>query len=383
MLLALPSAPPALGQGTPPQGAPAQAAQPPPVPVTIITAIKADVPIVLRNIGAVQAGQTATIRSRVDGTLDELFFIEGQEVKRGDLIARIDPRPYQAAFDQAAARRAATAATLANARLDLARTADLARGQFASRQSMDTRAAQVAQLEAQLMADDAAIAAARVNLDYTSITAPFDGRLGLRTVDPGNVVRFANDNAIIVTISQIRPVVVVFTLPQDALPAIQAGMGRTTLPVTALTPDDRTILGQGTLITTDSSIDQTTGTIRMKASFPNAETRLWPGQFVNVRLQLEVQRGVVAVPSIAVQRGPQGLFVYTIKDDNTVELARVEIGQDDGTRAVIRRGLDEGARVVVAGHSRLRAGARVTITAPPAPAGTPAGTPPAAARPSG
>lgn len=379
LLFALPSAAPVQAQGTPPQ-----AAQPPPVPVTIVIAAKADVPTVLRNIGAVQAGQTAAIRSRVDGTLEEIFFTEGQEVKRGDLIARIDPRSFQAAFDQATARRAATAATLANARLDLARAADLARGQFASRQQVDTRSALVAQLEAQLMADDAAIAATRVNLDYTNITAPFDGRLGLRTVDPGNVVRFANDNAVIVTISQIRPVVVLFTLPQDALPAIQAGMGRATLPVTALTPDDRTILGQGTLITTDSSIDQTTGTIRLKASFPNADTRLWPGQFVNVRLQLDIQRGVITVPSIAVQRGPQGLFIYTIKDDNTVDLARVEIGQDDGTRAVIRRGLEEGARVVVAGQSRLRAGARVTITAPPAPPGTPPAVPPAAAaRPSG
>jgi multidrug efflux system membrane fusion protein len=203
--------------------------------------------------------------------------------------------------------------------------------------------------------------------------------MGLRNVDPGNVVRFANDNAIIVTISQIRPVVVVFTLPQDALPAIQAGMARGTLPVAALTPDERTVLGQGELITIDSAIDQTTGTIRMKAGFPNRDTRLWPGQFVNVRLTLEVQRGVVAVPSIAVQRGPQGLFVYTVKDDSTIDIARVEIGQDDGTRAVIRSGLDEGARVVVAGHSRLRAGARVTVNTP-APAG---GGPPGAPRPSG
>lgn len=346
--------------------APNPAAQLPPVPVTVVAAARRDVPILLRNIGAVQAGQTAAIRPRVDGTLEQVFFTEGQEVKRGELIARIDPRPYQAALDLALARRAATEANLANARLDLARSTDLARNQFASRQAVDTRAAQVAQLEAQLKADEAAISAAQVNLDYTSITAPFDGRLGLRSVDPGNVVRFANDNVVIVTISQIRPVVVVFSLPQDTLPAIQDAMARGTLPVTALTPDERTVLAQGELITTESVIDQSTGTIRMKARFPNETTRLWPGQFVNVRLQLEVQRGVVAVPSVAIQRGPQGLFVYTVKDDNTVELARVELGQDDGSQAVIRRGVEEGARVVVAGHSRLRAGARVTITAPPA-----------------
>jgi multidrug efflux system membrane fusion protein len=361
--------------------APNPAAQLPPVPVTVAAAARRDVPILLRNIGAVQAGQTAAIRPRVDGTLEAVFFTEGQEVKRGDLLARIDPRPYQAVLDQALARRAATEANLANARLDLARSSDLARSQFASRQAVDTRAAQVAQLEAQLKADEAAISAAQVNLDYTSITAPFDGRLGLRSVDPGNVVRFANDNVVIVTISQIRPVVVVFALPQDTLPAIQDAMARGTLPVTALSPDERTTLGQGELITTESVIDQSTGTIRMKARFPNESTRLWPGQFVNVRLQLEIQRGVVTVPSVAVQRGPQGLFVYTVKDDNTVEFTRVEVGQDDGAHAIIRRGVEAGTRVVVAGHSRLRAGARVTINAPPgtAPPGPPGGTPPAGA----
>jgi multidrug efflux system membrane fusion protein len=360
--------------------APNPAAQLPPVPVTVVPAARKDVPILLRNIGAVQAGQSAAIRPRVDGTLEQVLFTEGQEVKKGELIARLDPRPYQAVLDQALARKAATEATLANARLDLARSTDLARGQFASRQAVDTRTAQVAQLEAQLKADEAAISAAQVNLDYTSITAPFDGRMGLRSVDPGNVVRFANDNAIIVTISQIKPVVVVFTLPQDSLPAIQDAMARGTLPATAHTPDDRTVLGQGELITTDSVIDQTTGTIRLKARFPNETTRLWPGQFVNVRLQLEVQKGVVAVPSIAVQRGPQGLFVYTVKDDNTVDIARVELGQDDGTLAIIRRGLEEGVRVVVAGQSRLRAGARVTINTP---GGPPPGAAPQTPRPSG
>ena len=357
-----------------PAAAQAPAAQAPPVPVTIAAAARRDVPIVLRNIGAIQASQTAAIRPRVDGTLEEVLFTEGQEVKQGDIIARLDARPYQAALDLATARRAATEASLANARLDLARAADLARGQFASRQVLDTRTAAVAQLEAQLRADDATIAAARVNLDYTAIRAPFAGRLGLRSVDPGNVVRFANDNAIIVTLSAIRPIVANFTLPQDRLPAIQAAMANGPVPVAALTPDDRTALGEGTLVTTDSSIDAATGTIRMKALFPNTDTRLWPGQFVNIRLTLEVQRGVVAVPSVAVQRGPAGLFVYTVKDDQTVAIARVELGQDDGTHAVITSGIDEGTRVVIAGHSRLRAGARVTIAAPP-------GTAPTAAAP--
>ena len=362
----------------PPQATPPPA---PPVPVTVFAAAKRDVPIVLRNIGAVQAFQSAAIRPRVDGTLDEVLFTEGQEVKKGDLLARIDPRPYQAILDQASARRAATAANLTNARLDLARSTDLARSQFASRQVVDTRTATVAQLEAQLSADDAAISAARVNLDYTSILAPFDGRVGLRAVDPGNVVRFANDSAIIVTIMQIRPIVAVFTLPQDSLPAIQAAMARGKLSAAAFSPDDKTQLAQGALITTDSTIDQATGTIRMKAVFANENTRLWPGQFVNVRLTLEVQKGVIAIPSIAVQRGPAGLFVYTVKDDQTVEIARVELGQDDGTQAVIRRGVEEGVRVVIGGQSRLRAGARVTISAPPG--APPTAQPATAPRPSG
>ncbi len=363
-----------------PARAQAPAAQAPPVPVTVVAASKRDVPIILRNIGAVQASQSANIRPRVDGTLEEVLFTEGQEVKKGDLLARLDARPYQAILDQAIARRAATEASIANAKLDLARSVDLARSQFASRQVVDTRVMAVSQLEAQLRADDATISAAKVNLDYTSILAPFDGRMGLRNIDTGNVVRFAdNANTPIVTISQIRPIVAVFTLPQDALPAIQAAMARGALPVAALSADDRVVLAQGELITTDSTIDATTGTIRMKAKFPNDETRLWPGQFVNVRLTLEVQRDAIAVPSIAVQRGPAGLFVYTVKDDQTVDLARVELGQDDGTLAVIRRGLTEGVRVVVAGQSRLRVGARVTI-APPS--GTP--LPSAAApRPSG
>lgn len=370
-----------------PARAQAPAAQAPPVPVTVVAASKRDVPIILRNIGAVQASQSAAIRPRVDGTLEEVLFTEGQEVKKGDLLARLDARPYQAILDQAIARRAATEASIANARLDLARSVDLARSQFASRQVVDTRVMAVSQLEAQLRADDATINAAKVNLDYTSILAPFDGRMGLRNIDPGNVVRFAdNANTAIVTISQIRPIVAVFTLPQDNLPAIQAAMARGTLPVAALSADDRVVLGQGELITTDNTIDATTGTIRMKAKFPNEATRLWPGQFVNVRLTLEVQRDAIAVPSIAVQRGPAGLFVYTVKDDQTVDLARIEIGQDDGTLAVIRRGLTEGTRVVVAGQSRLRVGARVTITPPagnPPPSAPPSSTPAAPPRPSG
>jgi len=362
--------PPALAQA--PGGAPA-------VPVTVSAAVARDVPVVVRGIGAVQASQTAAIRTRVDGALEEVFFTEGQEVKRGDLLARIDPRPYQAVLDQVLARKAANAAALANARLNLARSIDLARNQFAARQVVDTRAAEVAQLEAQLKADDAAISAAQVNFDYTSITAPFDGRVGLRQVDPGNLLRFADNAATaIVTLSQIRPVAVLFTLPQDTLPAVQAAMARGRVPVTALTSDEGRTLGEGALLTTDSAIDAATGTIRMKASFPNEDTRMWPGQFVTVQMQLEVLPGVLTVPSVAVQRSPDGPYVYVVKDDQTVQLVRVELGHDNSAVAVLRRGVEAGARVVVAGHSRLRPGAKVTVAPPPqAPTST------APARPSG
>jgi len=339
--------------------------------VSVVSAVRRDVPILLRNIGSVQPYQTAAIRTRVDGTLEEVFFTEGQEVKKGELLAKIDPRPYQALLELAIARKASNEAALANAKLDLQRSNELARNNFASRQVVDTRNSQVAQLEAQLKADDATINAARVNVEYTNILAPFDGRMGLRQVDVGNVLRFADNStaAVIATISQIRPIVVLFTLPQDTLPLIQAAMAKSALPVSAFSPDDRQELSRGELLTVDSAIDQTTGTIRLKAVFANVDTKLWPGQFVNVRLQLEVQKNVVAVPSASVQRGPSGLFVYTVKDDQTIDMARVELGQDDGTLAVVRKGLDEGARVVTAGQSRLRVGAKVTIAQPTAPAG--------------
>ena len=349
---------------------PAQAQAPGPgaggsaVPVTTASVTRRDVPILLRNIGLVQAFQSVLIRTRVDGTLEKVFFTEGQDVKRGDPLAQIDPRPYQAALDQASARRAANEANLANAKLDLARSSDLARNQYASRQTVDTRAAAVAQLEAQIKADDATIAAARVNLDYTNITAPFDGRVGLRQIDVGNVVRFADNSGVgIVTVSQIHPITVVFTMPQDALPNIQAAMAGGKLPVFAFSGDDRQQLSSGMLLTTDNAIDPTTGTIKMKAVFANADNRLWPGQSVNMRLQLDVQRGALIIPSVAVQRGQNGLFVYAVKPDSTVSFQKIEIGQDDGAFAVVTKRLEDNAQVVVNGMSRLQNGTRVAATA--------------------
>lgn len=332
----------------------------PGVPVTLEKVARRDVPVLLNNIGAVQAFQSALIRTRVDGTLDRVLFNEGQDVRRGDVIAQIDPRPYQAVYDLAVAKKAADEAQLANARRDLARYTQLAQKDFASRQSVDTQTATVAQLEATIRGDDATIYAAKVNLDYCAIVAPFDGRMGLRQIDPGNVVRAADTTGIgIVILNQIHPIAVTFTLPQDALPRIRDAMAGGKLPVQAFTSDDRTVLASGELMTTDNAIDATTGTIRLKAAFPNLDNHLWPGQFVNVHLQLGVQKGVLTIPSIAVQRSQNGLFVYLAKPDQTVSVAPVSLGLDDGKTAVVTSGLDEGASVVTNGMSRLREGSRI------------------------
>ena len=344
--------------------APGPAAAPPPgVPVTVAPVEKRDVPIMLRNIGVVQANQTVLMRARVDGTLEQVFFQEGQDVKRGDLIALIDPRPYQAAYDQAVAKKGADEATLGDARSLLVRARELVRTSATPQQTVDTRAATVAQLEAQVRSDDAAIAAAKVNLDYTSIAAPFDGHVGLRLIDPGNVIRAADPAGVgIVTISQIHPIAVTFTLPQDALPAIQAAMTKGKLAVTAYSGDGKTLLSQGTLLTTDNAVDSATGTIKLKAVFGNDDNRLWPGQFINAALQVATLAGAITVPSIAVLRGASGLYVFVAKPDSTVAVQPVEIGYDDGKIAVITKGLDDTAKVVVAGQSRLQNGARVTAT---------------------
>jgi multidrug efflux system membrane fusion protein len=345
------------------QPAPAPAAPSQAIPVTVTPVVRKDVPILLRNIGAVQALQNALIRTRVDGTIDKVLFQEGQEVKRGDPLVLIDPRPYQAALDQAIAKKEQDQASLANARNDLARYQTLAQREFASRQQVDTQIALVNTLTATLHGDDATIAAAKVNVDYATITAPFDGVMGLRQIDAGNVVRAADSNGIgIVTIAQIHPITVTFSLPQDALPVVQAAMAAGKLPVAAYTSDNTALIDTGTLQAPDNAIDPTTGTIKFKAVFANTANKLWPGQFVNVRLQTSMSKGVLVAPSIAVQRGPNNLFVYVAKPDNTVAVTPVTIGQDDGTSVIITSGVDEGTQVVVNGQSRLRNGMTVSVT---------------------
>jgi len=337
------------------------------VPVTVVTPVREDVPVLARAIGTVQAFRSVVVRARVDGTLDQVLFTEGQQVRPGDVLALLDPRPYQAALDQVVAKRAADEALLANARADLVRYADLAQSQTASRQRLELQRANVAQAEAAVHGDDALISAAQLNLAFTRITAPLEGRVGLRQIDPGNYIRAADPaSAGIVTITQIHPVAAIYTLPQDILPQLQRAMRQGKLQVVAYSSDDRTKLSEGELLTIDSAIDPSTGTIKLKAVFANLDDNLWPGQFVNVRTRLDIRRGALTLPSAAVQRGQEGLYVFLIKPDSTAVLQPIEVEQDDGHAAVVARGLSGGERVVLAGQSRLSVGALVTASEKPA-----------------
>jgi multidrug efflux system membrane fusion protein len=333
------------------------------VPVTMAVALKQDVPVLQRAIGTVQAFQSVLVRARVDGTLDKILFTEGQTVKPGDVIAQLDPRPYQAILDQAVAKKAADTAMLISAKDDLVRYRDLANSQVASRQKLEQTIAAVSQGEAAIRGDDATIAAAQLNLDFTRITSPIEGRVGLRLVDAGNFIRAADTTSPgLVTIAQIHPIALLFTLPQDVLPTVQAAMKRGKLPVTAYSSDDKEKLSDGELLTVDSTIDSSTGTIKLKATFANKDDNLWPGQFVNVRMQTSIQSNVTTMPSAAVQRGPNGYYTFIIRPDNTVAVQPIDIAQDDGTTAVISKGIQPGDKIVTSGQSRLTAGTKVAAT---------------------
>ncbi len=347
---------PAYAQGNAPPGA---------VPVTTAVVARRDVPVVLRALGTVQPFQTVTVRARVDGTLDKVLFTEGQSVKPGDLLAQLDPRAYQAALDQVVAKRAADEATLASARSDLARYSELANAQIASRQKLEQARASVGQAEASVRGDEASIAGAQLNLSFTRIVAPIEGRVGLRQIDVGNLIRVADPNTTgIVTITQIHPVALVFTLPQDALPPVQAAMRRSVLPVAVFGSDNKTKLSDGQLLAMESAIDAATGTIKLKAVFANADEALWPGQFVNVVLRTATRTDVPTLASAAVQRGPDGFYVYKVKPDQTVARQAVSVEQDDGSLAVIGSGLDGGETVVLSGQSRLTEGSHVATSKP-------------------
>jgi multidrug efflux system membrane fusion protein len=344
--------------------APAFAQQTAGVPVSTASAKREDVPIFTRGIGTVQALQSVLVRARVDGTVEKIAFTEGQDVKPGDLLAIIDPRPYQAAYDQAVAKKSADMAQLGNAKRDLARYSDLAKSEFASRQSVDTQQASVSQTTATTQADDAQIAMAKLNLDFTRITSPIDGRVGLRLVDQGNLIH-ANDSAGIVTVNQIHPISMLFTLPQDVFPTVQDAMRASGEPlkVIAYSSDDKEKLSEGTLLTMDNAIDTSTGTIKLKAQFHNRDDRLWPGQFINAHLQLSIAKNAVTVPSAAVQRGVNGLYVYVVKPGNVAGLVPIEAGQDDGRVTIVTKGLTGTEQVITGGQSRLTDGTRLASNA--------------------
>jgi multidrug efflux system membrane fusion protein len=344
-----------------PNAQPARPPGPPAIPVAVAQVTRQDVPIYLSGLGSVQAYNSVLVRARVDGTMMQFPATEGQEVKQGDLIAVIDPRPFQAALDAALAKKTQDEADLANARQDLARYTQLEQRNFASHQQVDTQHALVNRLTAMIAGDEAAATNAKINLSYCYITSPFQGRVGLRLVDPGNIVRAADATGI-VSITQIHPISAVFTLPQESLPTISLAMANSRLPVIAFASDNKTQLDEGVLLTPDNAIDPTTGTIKLKATFPNPKNTLWPGQFINARLQLGVDRDVLTVPSVAVQHGPGGLYAYVVTPDSSVARQTIEIIRDDGKLSVIAKGLTEGQQVVTEGQSRLQAGTRVTVS---------------------
>jgi multidrug efflux system membrane fusion protein len=331
-----------------------------------------DVPVTIDAVGTVQALNTVTIRTQVDGRLLNLAFTEGQDVKKGDVLAEIDPSLYKALYDQAVAKKAQDEANLANARVDLVRYEKLVAGKFLSAQQYSTQKAQVSQLEAQVRADQAAIDNTKTTLDYATIRSPIDGRVGIRLVDVGNILH-PNDANGIVVVTQLRPIYVVFTLPQQALPAVQKAQAAGIAKVRALGPDNASVLETGELAVVDNQIDQLTGTVKLKATFANKDLGLWPGQFVNVRLMLDTIRNATVVPSPAVQRGPNGAFVYVLESDGRAHMKSVTTGRQDEQLVVLTSGLEPGATVVASGFARLFDGATVHVSrseAPPVAAAT-------------
>jgi membrane fusion protein, multidrug efflux system len=340
-----------------------------PVPVSVAVAARRNVPIYLTGLGTVQPISSVGIHSQVDGKLQEVPFTEGQQVKKGDVLAKIDPRLFKAALDQAKAKKAQDQALLGSAQKDLTRFKALALKSFETQQNVDLQQGKVDQLAAAIDADDAAIETAQTQLDYTTITAPSDGRIGVRLVDAGNVVH-ASDAGSIATLVLAQPAAVMFTLPSRVLDELRQAMARGPIEVTAFDQDNQISLSTGKLLTIDNSVDQATATIRLKAIFPNEDDRLWPGEFVNARLLLETRSNVIAVRSAAVQRGPQGLFAWIVTAENTAAVRQIQVGPTTGDLTIITSGLNEGDRVVIDGQYKLQPNAPVTFTPPPATIGS-------------
>lgn len=334
------------------------------IPIVPVTVLEKDVPIYLDGLGTVQALNTVTIHVRVDGQLNNIHFKEGQDVHEGDLLATVDPAPFQAQLAQTQAKKKQDEAQLANARLDLARDTDLIARKVISGQQFDTQKALVAQLEATVSADDAAIQSAQVQLGYTTVYSPIDGRIGIRLVDKGNIVHASDPNGLIV-ITQLHPLSVIFTLPEQNLDEIRKQMSKGELTVYALGRDNGAPIAEGKLTVIDNQIDTTTGTIKLKATFPNDDLRLWPGQFVNTRLLLTTHKNGIVVPAAVIQRGPDGSYAFVVKPDLTVEVRPVKVAQIQQAEALIEEGLHAGERVVLEGQYRLQANSHVKIAQGP------------------
>jgi multidrug efflux system membrane fusion protein len=347
--------------------APATVANPPSapaIPVIVAIAQKQDVSDYLTGLGTVQAFNRVTVHVRVDGELQEIAFTEGQFVRAGDVLAKIDPRQLQATLDQAKAKKAQDEANQVAFEKDMERFKSLALKSFETQQNVDLQQAKVDQGKAQIAADNAAIEYAETQLGYTTIVSPLDGRMGMRLIDKGNIVH-ANDPGGLVVITQVQPIAVILSVPQDYLQAVRGAMKQCQLKVTAYSSDNLTMLGEGMLLLIDNQIDASTGSLRLKASFPNKDDALWPGQFVNARLELAMRNDAVAVPAQVIQRGPNALYAYVVKQDQTVERRVVKVGPVRNGLAVIEEGILPGDRVVVDGQFKLRPGAKVAVTMMP------------------
>jgi multidrug efflux system membrane fusion protein len=352
-------APPAQTASAQGQGQQPQATGPAPIVVTVTQVKRADFPLVLQSIGQVQAYNTVLVRARVDGQIMKIGFNEGQMVKQGDLLAQIDPRPFQAALDQAVAKKAQDEANIANAKLDLTRYSTLAKQDFATKQQLDTQNALVLQLTASIAADAAAIDAARTQLDYTTIKAPISGRAGFRLIDEGNLVN-AGQQTGIVSIAQLQPISVIFAEPQEHVSRINEELAAGSPQVTVTDAEGKK-LATGRLSISDNQVELATGTIRLKAEFDNKDNALWPGLAVTTGLQLGVEKGVLIVPTEVVQHGQNGLYVFIIDNQNRAQVRQVKIAHQDTTTAVVSDGLKEGDRVVTSGEFLLQPGSVVAI----------------------
>jgi multidrug efflux system membrane fusion protein len=345
-------------------------AGPAPIPVTFARVQLADFPVYLTGLGTVRAYNTVTVRSRVDGEIIKIAFKEGEIVREGDLLVQLDPRPFEAALDQAVAKKAQDEASLRNAQLDLKRFTDLARQEFASRQQVDTQQASVDQFTAQIKGDQASIDNAKTQLSYATINAPISGRIGFRLVDRGNIVHASDANGML-SIVELQPISVVFTAPEKDVPQIDKALAAGTVPVTALSSDGLKTLSRGTLALLDNEVDQGSGTIRMKATFENKDNALWPGLSVTTRLLVDTLKQVMVVPADAIEHGPNGLYAFVIDDADKVEVRDIKVGEQSADNAVVLQGLSPGQKVVVSGQYRLQEG---SIVVPNEAATTPAPT---------